>query len=49
MSLPVLAFWIVFIICVIFQFPFAEPQVAPYRGVPILVMLGILGWMCLGH
>jgi hypothetical protein len=48
MSLPALAFWIVFIICVVFQFPLGEPY-EKYRGWPILFMLGILGWSCLGH
>jgi hypothetical protein len=48
MTLPALAFWIVFIACAIFQFPLAKPY-AQYSGVPILIMLGILGWTCLGH
>ena len=48
MSLPILVFWVVFIICAVFQLPFSAP-LAEYRGWPVLVMLAILGWMCLGH
>lgn len=48
MDLFALAFWVIFIICVFFQFPFSKPY-EQFSGWPVLVMLGLLGWKCIGH